>query len=636
MKDLAATFLDAIKLESRITERADTRRDLIAQIKLLGAGIFRLVVIGDVKRGKSSFINALLGQEDLVPISAGVGTSTIFKIRYGKQKSYRVHFLKESGRPPLVLEDPAQIADFGTKKGNPHNGKQVDFIEVTLASPLLKSGIVIIDTPGLGGLHRDHTRITNQYIPRADAVFFVLDSYQAPITQNEKEYLRLIRERTSKICFVQTMTSTVDEETYLTLKRKNLSIISELFQLPQAEIPYFLVDSSLCFRHRSHRLTSAESHDFIENISDSGIAHIKGYLSNILQPEQSRILAERALICMQPILKHLCMLIENERQQLQAFSSGEYARWKQDLEYARGELHDWQAHKKPGLLSLLFRELDTIKSEVAEWFDCAYSDAHIFQMLQHACAQIDLKHEAAQSPESLAEIAFSEEKGKIGCRLQCIVDEKINKLQLSLHDKMKNFAFDSFILSSSQGTDPQSTNSPRSFLSSLVSGHEWLQKYYSSTHFYVQLSSACFFPMSDLNQYLVSALISGAVASLHPLVSLIKEKDSTSQAQSKEAIQKLVTELRHAVHHSLECFFSKQKEKCEQALTRQGHELLADLRLQQDSLQQQQTLSPEEMRAHNQALKDKLAEHESAIKTIFKNINLFYPAEVTSSLPGIA
>ena len=208
MKELITSLLIALKLEEKLSGEKRVTPELEQQLKLWGAGIFRLVVMGEIKKGKSSFINAMLGVENLVPVSSNVATSTIFKIRYGKERGYRVHFTAESNKNVLDINE-TELTHYGTEDGNPANREQVDFIEVMCPSPLLKTGIVIIDTPGLGGLFKEHKKITYQYVPRADAVFFVTDSVESPIGELELEYLRDIRSITSHLYFVQTKSCAV-------------------------------------------------------------------------------------------------------------------------------------------------------------------------------------------------------------------------------------------------------------------------------------------------------------------------------------------------------------------------------------------------------------------------------------------
>ena len=75
---------------------AESRNDLISDLtpvmERFDLGIFRLVVMGEIKKGKSSFINALLGEPDLLPTASDVATSTVFKLIYGPQKRFKVFF----------------------------------------------------------------------------------------------------------------------------------------------------------------------------------------------------------------------------------------------------------------------------------------------------------------------------------------------------------------------------------------------------------------------------------------------------------------------------------------------------------------------------------------------------------------
>jgi hypothetical protein len=196
-----------LELAANLKERAAAERiqPALQQYRL---GLFRLVVVGEIKKGKSSFINALLGAPGLLPTLSDVATSTVFKLTYGETKKYKVFFLPtdvekpEESPPPLEITSD-QVAEYGTQDGNPDNKKRVEFIGVQLPHPLLKSGVVIVDTPGLGGLFREHSAITWRYVPNADALFFVLDSVEAVMSQAEVDSLQKLRTMTPLLFFVQ-------------------------------------------------------------------------------------------------------------------------------------------------------------------------------------------------------------------------------------------------------------------------------------------------------------------------------------------------------------------------------------------------------------------------------------------------
>ena len=78
-------------LEAQVFGRSRDE-DYFASVTTVALGLFRLVVMGEIKKGKSSFINGLCGIPDLVPVHSDVATSTVFKLRYGTERRYTVYF----------------------------------------------------------------------------------------------------------------------------------------------------------------------------------------------------------------------------------------------------------------------------------------------------------------------------------------------------------------------------------------------------------------------------------------------------------------------------------------------------------------------------------------------------------------
>lgn len=356
METLAKTLLKAARLEASLTGET-IPESWEQQLTMWGAGIFRLVVMGEIKKGKSLFINAMLGTKDIVPVSSNVATSTIFKIRYGAERGYVVHFFKESDKSALPI-DAYDLNRFGTEDGNPGNREQVDFIEVLCPSPLLQSGIVIIDTPGLGGLFKAHKQITYQYVPRADAVFFVTDSVESPIGQLETEYLKDIRGITPYLYFVQTKACSVDTEARLARKRNNLSILSRCLELPEKDIPYFLVDSEL-------RFDSEKSKD-IDDLTESGYPQLMAFIRNVLQANQQKMLAYRALSMLEPTLIHLQELSASRKGIIQADTEEKRKQKEQEIIRLQEELREWQERKQPEITAELQKGLQTIRVNAME------------------------------------------------------------------------------------------------------------------------------------------------------------------------------------------------------------------------------------------------------------------------------
>lgn len=148
---------------------------------------FNLVVAGEFKRGKSSIINALLGEE-ILPVGVVPLTSVITVIQAGAVPAARAQMLNGHS-DPIALD---HLADMNTEPGNPGNVKGVRQIVVDYPSDWLHSGICLVDTPGIGSLHEHNTEVTRAYMPQADAVLFVA-SVDQPFSQDELRFLDSIR-----------------------------------------------------------------------------------------------------------------------------------------------------------------------------------------------------------------------------------------------------------------------------------------------------------------------------------------------------------------------------------------------------------------------------------------------------------
>jgi GTPase Era involved in 16S rRNA processing len=166
---------------------------------------FYLVVLGQFKRGKTTFINALLGEE-LLPAGIVPLTAVVTFLRYGDKKNIEVVFSNGDRRHI----DAADLEQFVTERGNPNNEKHVEAVRITYPSSFLKDGIVVVDTPGIGSIALHNTRTTENFLPHIDAAIFIL-SPDPPITQVECEFLDQIRNHISRIFFVLNKIDTMSD-----------------------------------------------------------------------------------------------------------------------------------------------------------------------------------------------------------------------------------------------------------------------------------------------------------------------------------------------------------------------------------------------------------------------------------------
>jgi small GTP-binding protein len=154
-----------------------------------------LVVLGEFKRGKSTLVNALV-ESDVVPTGVLPLTAAVTVIRHGVTPRLVVSF-EDGGRQEVAL---AQIADFATETGNPHNRRHVRLLTVELPVPLLAHGVQLVDTPGIGSVHAHNTETALGFLGQVDAALFTLAADQ-PLSGAEEQLVRDAAKRVPRIFF---------------------------------------------------------------------------------------------------------------------------------------------------------------------------------------------------------------------------------------------------------------------------------------------------------------------------------------------------------------------------------------------------------------------------------------------------
>lgn len=194
----------------------------------LAANQYEVLVVGEAKRGKSSFINALIGR-DILPTDVDIATSQVFRISRAEREGYRLRFEDDSARA-ITLEDFPKygsqvVADL---EGQPRLDQWIRWIEVEVPALFLPEGVHLLDTPGMGSLYAAHTQITQRFVPLADAVVYVLDSTQ-PIGQPDLDFIEAILNATPHLLFIQTKIDILRRDEWQQLQQRNQQILQERF-----------------------------------------------------------------------------------------------------------------------------------------------------------------------------------------------------------------------------------------------------------------------------------------------------------------------------------------------------------------------------------------------------------------------
>jgi GTPase SAR1 family protein len=145
---------------------------------------FSLLVAGDFKRGKSTLVNALLGSE-VVTMDVGPETVAITEVVHGPRFSASVR-LASGGHVDIGAADLSSTRLTRILENLP---APVDVVRITSPSPLLEQ-VTIIDSPGTGDVVQRFDKRVQAYLPRADAVLFVISAL-SPLSETERSFLSL-------------------------------------------------------------------------------------------------------------------------------------------------------------------------------------------------------------------------------------------------------------------------------------------------------------------------------------------------------------------------------------------------------------------------------------------------------------
>lgn len=185
------------------------RPDLAVRLRkaeqALGNPAVHVVVVGEFKQGKSSLVNALVGAT-VCPVDDDVATAIPTFVRHGEQPSAELIFETGQGQPPM--REPIELTDVRRWVVESHTPdvslqRRPSGAEIRLPRKLLGGGLVLVDTPGVGGLGSAHAAASLAATALADALIFVTDASQE-LTRSEVDFLRRARTMCPTVVCVQT------------------------------------------------------------------------------------------------------------------------------------------------------------------------------------------------------------------------------------------------------------------------------------------------------------------------------------------------------------------------------------------------------------------------------------------------
>jgi gas vesicle protein len=279
--------------------REDLAGRLTAARRTLADPAVHIVVVGEFKQGKSSLVNALVGA-DVCPVADDVATAVPTYVRYGDEPAAELILDGDPPRRERVALGDARGWITESERERPDAGGRLAGVEVRLPRRLLSGGLVVVDTPGVGGLGSAHAAASLAASSMADALLFVTDASQE-LTQHELQFLRQARDMCPTVMCVLTKTD------FYPAWRKIMAL-NEGHLADEPDLPVIPVSSAL-------RARAVATNDTSMN-KESGFAPLVTFLTDRVRGGAANRLAAEAAAAVVGVCEQIEAQFEAERSAL--------------------------------------------------------------------------------------------------------------------------------------------------------------------------------------------------------------------------------------------------------------------------------------------------------------------------------
>ena len=165
-------------------------------------GEFSIVIVGEFSAGKSTLLNALMGNR-ILPSFSNETTATVNFLRHSDKaiegEAGKVFY--NSGTQEIIEDASLEaIQKYVSTKGD-DVAKKVDHLDLYLNSDFLKDGVTLVDSPGLNGVADGHREITEAQILKSHASIFLFNS-DHPGSKTDFDFLHDLQSKVKTIIFV--------------------------------------------------------------------------------------------------------------------------------------------------------------------------------------------------------------------------------------------------------------------------------------------------------------------------------------------------------------------------------------------------------------------------------------------------
>ena len=295
-KDLVEWANQILSLSS-VKGDSTAKEEVNQAIKGLEGDRFCLTILGKAKRGKSTFLNAILGRKDdvVAPVDKLPASSTISRFHWNSTEHCTVVF-RDGHKEEIGY---SRIRDFVTEESNKGNFKAVDVVEVMGPFPNLDHDLVLVDTPGAGSIHEYHDTILHAFIPQADAIIFLVTA-RMPLDQDELDLLKKVKAADiQKVFFAVNRVDECSDQDIADAVTHNMRLLTEIG-----------INVG-----RIHKISGKEA--FKGDLSGSGVGALMEEISTFLLVNKGRVLTTRFVsrVCnaIGPVLQTIDVQVASSR-----------------------------------------------------------------------------------------------------------------------------------------------------------------------------------------------------------------------------------------------------------------------------------------------------------------------------------
>ncbi len=381
-------------------------------------GRFHLAVLGQFKRGKSTLLNALLG-DSLLPTSVVPLTAIPTFLRAGPQWQAKVAYVDGHSGEQVTSDQAAGISTFLeqyiTEAGNPNNRLGINHVEVSSPSEILARGVVLIDTPGIGSTFRHNTEATLNFLPQCDAALFLV-SADPPITEVEVDFLKEVHSKVVRLFFLLNKVDYLSDEERDTAVQFLRHVLRDQVGMSDA-VPIFCVSARAGLE--------AKRRDDAELWAKSGMAEVERHLIDFLASEKAATLRLAIARRVQGIVADVLMRVRLAVRSFQMPLSELQARMNRfeeaiaDAQRQRVAAADLLAGDKRRAVARLEEEAEGLRQSARH---------HLQAVVQESLATAADKMQEAAAQESLHRVIpafFEREMGALSLRFTAHVREAI-------------------------------------------------------------------------------------------------------------------------------------------------------------------------------------------------------------------